>query len=464
MLGGTIEAAAGARPPREGPSVTCPAVDLEEGPDDEVPPYRAPLPPSDRLWRHPSEVGGSGAGASTTPRGGRTGRPPWVVALVAGGVGACVAVGVMAVFGLLDHKIVERLVVEREAVAPAASTVSTPSASLASVVAEAKPTVARIEVGGLIGSASGSGVLFRDDGYLITNAHVVSDASVISVILADGSQHEATLVGSDTESDIAVVKIDGTGYPTALFGQASTLQVGQQAIAIGSPLGLEGGPTATVGIISALDRTVQTHGGDEPLTGMIQTDASIAAGSSGGGLFDTNGVARGNHDRSRDHRVRHRGARVRHPGRGGPRVAEQLVTDGKVARVWLGVRGADMSTTAEQGHGTEGGAMLREVIAGGPAAVAGLQSGDVITRIGDVDVTSMSGLVVALRDHKPGETVAVTYVRGGQPSTVNVVLAREAVTSRRRERRLLELDNRCCAHPAAQLRRPSLTPDRGARA
>ena len=84
-----------------------------------------------------------------------------------------------------------------------------------------------------------------------------------------------------------------------------------------------------------------------------------------------------------------------------------------------------MATSAEQDHGTDGGAMLREVIAGGPAATAGLQSGDVITRIGDVDVTSMSGLVVALRDHQPGETVAVTYVRGGQPTTVNVVLAQK---------------------------------------
>ena len=423
MLGGTIETAAGARPRREGPSVTCPAVDLEEGPDDEVPSYRAPLPPSDRLWRHPSEVGGSGAATSTTPRRGRTGRPPWVVALVAGGVGACVAVGVMAVAGLLDHKIVERLVVEREAVAPAASTVSTPSSSLASVVAEAKPAIARIEVGGLVGSASGSGVLFRDDGYVITNAHVVSDASVISVILADGTQHEGTLVGSDSESDIAVVKIDGNGYPTARLGQAATLQVGQQAIAIGSPLGLEGGPTATVGIISALDRTVQTHGGDEPLTGMIQTDASIAAGSSGGGLFDTNGSLVGITTAVAITESGTEGLGFAIPIEQARNVAEQLVTDGKVARVWLGVRGADMATSAEQDHGTDGGAMLREVIAGGPAATAGLQNGDVITRIGDVDVTSMSGLVVALRDHQPGETVSVTYVRGGQPTTVNVVLA-----------------------------------------
>jgi len=348
-----------------------------------------------------------------------------VVALVAGGVGACVAVGVMAVAGLLDHKIVERLVVEREAVAPAASTVSTPSGSLASVVAEARPAIARIEVGGLIGSASGSGVLFRDDGYLITNAHVVSDASVISVVLADGSQHEGTLVGSDAESDIAVVKIDGTGFPTARFGQASTLQVGQQAIAIGSPLGLEGGPTATVGIISALDRTVQTHGGDEPLTGMIQTDASIAAGSSGGGLFDTNGSLVGITTAVAITEAGTEGLGFAIPVEQARTVAEQLVTDGKVARVWLGVRGADMTTTAEQDHGTDGGAMLREVIAGGPAATAGIQSGDVITKIGDVDVTSMSGLVVALRDHKPGETVAVTYVRGGQPTTVNVVLAQK---------------------------------------
>jgi putative serine protease PepD len=435
MLGGTIEPEAGARPPRASPSVTSPAVDLEEGPDDETSSYRAPLPPSDRLWRHPSEVGGevgSGVGEPTAVsaeatsglRDARASRP-WVVTLVASGVGACVAVGVMAVFGLLDHKVIERLVVEREAVTPAAATVSLPSGSLTAVVASAEPAVARIEVGGLVGSASGSGVLFRDDGYLITNAHVVSDASVISVVLTDGSRHDATLVGADTDSDIAVVKIDGNGYPTVLFGQAATLQVGQQAIAIGSPLGLDGGPTATVGIISALNRTVQTHGGNEALTGMIQTDASIAPGSSGGGLFDTNGALVGITTAVAITESGTEGLGFAIPVEQARKIAEQLVTDGKIARVWLGVRGADMTTSAEQDHGTEGGAMLREVIAGGPAATAGLQSGDVITKIGDVNVTTMSGLVVALGDHKPGDTVAVTYVRNGQPTTVNVVLSQK---------------------------------------
>ena len=152
------------------------------------------------------------------------------------------------------------------------------------------PPIARIEVGGLVGSASGSGVLFRDDGYLITNAHVVSDASVISVILggrlaARGDARRQRHRERHRRREDRRHRLPDR----VLSDRRPRLQVGQQAIAIGSPLGLEGGPTATVGIISALDRTVQTHGGDEPLTGMIQTDASIAAGSSGGGLFDTNG-------------------------------------------------------------------------------------------------------------------------------------------------------------------------------
>ncbi len=276
---------------------------------------------------------------------------------------------------------------------------------------------------GAIGAASGSGVLFRDDGYLITNAHVVSDATAINVILADGSQHEGSLVGTDPDSDIAVVKIGGSGHPIALLGQAATLQVGQTAIAIGSPLGLEGGPSVTLGVISALNRTVDTHGGDAALTGMIQTDASIAAGSSGGGLFDTNGALVGITTAVAITESGTEGLGFAIPIEEARRVAEQLVTDGKVVRVWLGVRGADMSTSAEQDHGTEGGAMLREVVVGGPAATAGLLSGDVITRIDDVDISSMSSLVVALRSHQPGETVMVTYRRGGAESTVNVVLA-----------------------------------------
>jgi S1-C subfamily serine protease len=329
----------------------------------------------------------------------------------------------MAVFGMLDHKIVERLVIEREAVAPAAATVSTPSASVASVVENAAPAIARLEVLGTIGAASGSGVLFRDDGYLITNAHVVSDATAINVILADGSQHEGSVVGSDPDSDIAVVKIGGSGHPIALLGQAATLQVGQTAIAIGSPLGLEGGPSVTLGVISALNRTVDTHGGDAALTGMIQTDASIAAGSSGGGLFDTNGALVGITTAVAITESGTEGLGFAIPIEDARRVADQLITDGKVVRVWLGVRGADMSTGAEQDHGTEGGAMLREVVAGGPAATAGLASGDVVTRIDDAEISSMSSLVVALRSHHPGDTVMITYRRGGTESTVSVVLA-----------------------------------------
>jgi S1-C subfamily serine protease len=356
----------------------------------------------------------------TTPRGSR---PPWLLALVGGGVGACLAVGVLGLFGMLDNKVIERVVIEREAVTPAAATISTPSSSLASMVKEATPAIARIEVIGAISAASGSGVFFRDDGYLITNAHVVADAGAINVTLADGSEHEGTLVGADEDSDIAVVKIDGSQLPIARLGDTVTLEVGQQAVAIGSPLGLEGGPSVTVGVISALNRTVDTHGGAAELTGMIQTDASIAAGSSGGGLFDTNGTLVGITTAVAVTESGTEGVGFAIPIVEARRVAEQLVTDGKVVRVWLGVRGADMSTGAEQNHGTEGGAMLREVIAGGPAATAGLASGDVVTKIGDVDVSSMSGLVAALRAHQPGETLPITYRRDGVESTVNVVLA-----------------------------------------
>ena len=400
-------------------------MELDEGPDDEVPSFRAPLPPSDRLWRHPSEMGGEVTAphpaVAARPRG--SGRPPWLVALVGGGIGACVAVGVLALSGKLDNTVVERLVIEREAVVPAAATVSAPSGSVEAVVEKATPTIARIDVTGPIGAASGSGVLFRDDGYLITNAHVVADSTLINVVLADGSQHEGTLVGSDEDSDIAVVKIGGSGYPVALLGHAATLQVGQPAIAIGSPLGLEGGPSVTQGVISALNRTVETHGGAAALTGMIQTDASIAAGSSGGGLFDTNGTLVGITTAVAINESGTEGLGFAIPVEDARRVAEQLITDGKVARVWLGVRGADMSTGAEQDHGTEGGAMLREVVPGGPAATAGLASGDVITKINDEAVDSMSSLVVALRDHRPGDTVMITYRRAGVESTVNVVLA-----------------------------------------
>ncbi len=136
----------------------------------------------------------------------------------------------------------------------------------------------------------------------------------------------------------------------------------------------------TVGIVSALNRTVRTHGGDAPLGGMIQTDASIAAGSSGGGLFDANGTLIGITTAVALTESGTEGLGFAIPVEEARRVAEQLVNGGTVARVWLGVRGADMTTDAEQMLGTPGGAMLREVVEGGPAAVAGLAAGDVITK------------------------------------------------------------------------------------
>ena len=186
------------------------------------------------------------------------------MALATGALGAGVAVGLLALTGALDQTVVERIVVEREAVGARRGDLD-PSRrrSVAEVVRDATPAIVRIEVIGTGGAASGSGVMFRNNGYLITNAHVVDGATRVNVVLADGTEHDGTIVGADPDSDVAVVKIDGTGLPTALLGKASSLEVGQPAIAIGSPLGLEGGPSVTVGIVSALEphacaRTVPT--------------------------------------------------------------------------------------------------------------------------------------------------------------------------------------------------------------
>lgn len=428
MLGGTAKSPPGGVVDPEGavtaarPIGNLPDVEVDEGPEEEPSGFRQPLPPSDRIWRHPSEVGtGEPSRAMGAPPPARS-RPSWPMALATGALGAGVAVGLLALTGALDQTVVERIVVEREAVVPAAAASSPPAASIAAVVRDATPAIVRIEVIGTGGAASGSGVLFRNNGYLITNAHVVDGATRVNVVLADGTEHDGTIVGADPESDIAVVKIDGTGLPTVLLGRASSLEVGQPAIAIGSPLGLEGGPSVTVGIVSALNRSVRTHGADTPLGGMIQTDASIAAGSSGGGLFDANGTLIGITTAVALTESGAEGLGFAIPVEEARRVAEQLVNGGTVARVWLGVRGADMTTDAEQLLGTPGGAMLREVVEGGPAAVAGLSAGDVITKLGDVEIDSMSALVVTLRSYIPGETVPVTYLRDGVAQTATVTL------------------------------------------
>jgi putative serine protease PepD len=276
-----------------------------------------------------------------------------------------------------------------------------------------RPAIVQIEVEGDNLKASGSGVILRSDGHVLTNQHVVEGANDITVVMSDGTEHKGKLVGGDMDSDIAVIKIEGGSFPTAVLGTATNLKVGNQALAIGSPLGLAGGPSLSVGVVSALGRQVDSSDGP-PLLDMIQTDAPIAPGSSGGALCDSTGAVIGITTAIAVSDVGAEGLGFATPIDIARDVAEQLITTGKVVHVWLGIEGEDGLNNA--------GALVRKVRAGSPAADAGVKERDVITSVEDRKITSMAGLVVALRSRKPGQVVKLGLVRDGKPVTVQATL------------------------------------------
>lgn len=271
--------------------------------------------------------------------------------------------------------------------------------------------------------SSGSGVVISEDGYIVTNNHVVEGQESLAVIFADGSRRDATLVGTDPLNDLAVMKVDGEVPAVAALGDSDALQPGETAVAIGSPLG-NFKNSVTVGVISALNRTV---GGDSP-EGMIQTDAAINNGNSGGPLLNIRGEVIGINT------LVVRGAGISAapaeglgfavPSNTVKTVTEQLIANGKVNYPYLGVLYGmiDAETAADRDLPVQNGALLSEVQSDGPAAAAGLQNGDIITA---VDGTALDGTVSLrqlLLQQKPGDTVTLEVLRDGQTRSFEVQL------------------------------------------
>jgi S1-C subfamily serine protease len=390
------------------------------GPDDPTDDVRfsVPPPPDDRLWRHPSELRVLGLG-----RGDQRRSPVWLV-LAAGVAGALVTLGVLALLGRLGEG-EDRAdpAVIREAARPAAAPLAG-SASVVRIAEEVRPAIAKVRVRGDDAASSGSAVLYRDDGHLLTNAHVVEGADAIEVSLADGSMHEASVVGTDQLTDIAVLRIataaDGRPYPTAVLGTAVDLAVGQPVVAIGSPLGLAGGSSVTTGVVSALGREVEAEG--TSLLDMVQTDAAISPGSSGGALVDGTGAVIGITTAVGVSEVGAEGLGFAVPVDVARSVAEEIITTGRAVHVWLGVTGSDLDRRSAEELGVRGGARVEQVVDGSPADEAGVVPSDVVVAVEEEPVASMSALVIALRERDPGDEVALEVLRDGDRRQVTVAL------------------------------------------
>ena len=381
-------------------------------PDDEPQPYRDPPPPDDRLWRHPSEMG---------PKRSPVRRQLWAVGIASALAASVISTTLAVVAGtLLDAGEDSGPAVDTSSVLPLPG----PSTSKADVVAIAdrvRPAIAQLKVErGRTGS--GSGVLFRADGHLLTNAHVVDGATSVAVVLSSGKEFAARVVGSDAESDTAVVKIDGGPFPVAELGTTTDLKVGQEAIAIGSPLGLTGGPSVTVGVVSALHRTVRTRGG-QSLTDVVQTDAPIAPGSSGGALLDAGGRVIGITTAVAVTDTGAEGFGFATPIDTARNVAEQLITTGKVVTVWLGVEGSDLDGATARDLNVDGGAMIERVKSDSPAERSGLAARDVVVGVDGRPVKSMGMLAVAVRAHRPGDVITLDFVREKQHHGIKVSVA-----------------------------------------
>ena len=271
-------------------------------------------------------------------------------------------------------------------------------------------------------TGAGSGIIISPDGYIVTNNHVVEGANKVTVTLSDGNTFEASVVGTDAQTDLAVVKIDASdlSYLHFLSNSLGQLSVLDPVIAVGNALALPGGPTWTTGVVSNLGRSIQEDTG-VVLNDIIQTDAAINAGNSGGPLLDEAGqvvginVAIASNAENIGFAISTDTAIP---------VVESLIAEGKVVRPWLGVSVTTVTPTIQQYYNlsVSAGALITNVASGSPADKAGLRAGDVITKIGDEDINTAAELSPAIGSHQIGDQIEIVYYRGNAQQVVSATL------------------------------------------
>ncbi|MBQ3258239.1 MAG: trypsin-like peptidase domain-containing protein [Oscillospiraceae bacterium] len=275
--------------------------------------------------------------------------------------------------------------------------------------------------------ASGSGFIFSDDGYILTNHHVISGASSVTVTMYDGSTYDAVIVGYDASNDIAVLKIDATGLTPVVLGDSDTINVGDTVVAIGNPLG-ELTFSLTSGVVSALDREVTFSNGTR--MDLIQTDCAINSGNSGGALFNTYGEVVG--ITNAKFSSSGSGASIDNIGFAIPMnsirdIVASIIEEGIVAKPYIGVSVASVSEEVKS-YGLPAGASVQAVESDSPAEKAGLLRNDIITEANGTDITTSSELVDIVGDCAPGDTLTLKVFRNGESITVEVTIG-EKVTS-----------------------------------
>jgi serine protease Do len=274
-------------------------------------------------------------------------------------------------------------------------------------------------------TVSGSGVFISQDGYILTNNHVVEGVKEVNIVLSDGTQQKATIVGTDMYADLAVLKTSGRIPAAATLGNSDVLKPGESVIAIGSPLG-DFKNTVTVGVVSATGRSIDTGQGYQ-IEGLIQTDAAINQGNSGGPLVNLAGQVIGINTliiRSANSGSVAEGLGFAIPANTARAVAEQIMQKGYFSRPYLGVRWQSISPDIANAYNlpVKWGAYVTDVTANSPAGKAGLQADDIIVQIGDIPIDETHSYINVLFQFKPGDQVTVVVVRNGQKQNLQVTL------------------------------------------
>jgi S1-C subfamily serine protease len=330
-----------------------------------------------------------------------------------------------------EFKISERQIVVTEKVTPEALEKMHAGDPVVSVARKVKPAVVFIRTQevvsnlfheGLRATGEGSGVIYKSDGYILTNEHVVRDAREITVVLASGEDLKGKIIGSDLETDLAVIKVDKTGLPVASLGSTRNVEVGELAVAIGAPFGFEF--TVTSGVISALNRNVSDSESGRTYTDLIQTDAAINPGNSGGALTNGLGQVIGINSLIISTVGGSQGVGFAIPIDLARSIADQLIAEGKASHPYIGILGQTVDEDVAQRFGlaVQKGAMITDVVEPSPASKAGLAQGDIIIEFDGTKINSMEELIAAIRSKRVGDKVRVVYLRGKERRTAELTL------------------------------------------
>jgi putative serine protease PepD len=358
-----------------------------------------------------------------------------LIAIIAGVVGALVILMLMpAVFGVNPYNLLRGRVKnethEEVSLPKQVTNVVSPTQGTADVTAIASkviPSIVNVDVripGG--GEGIGSGVIYTADGSIITNNHVVAGGGSITVTLATGQDIPASVVGTDAQNDIAVIKINKNSLPPIQVGDSANLAVGQLVVAVGSPLGFT--QTVTSGIISALHRNVgepaASGSSNNILTDLIQTDAPINPGNSGGALCDSRGAIVGINTLIASQSGGSQGIGFAIPINTAKGVADALIAKQPVSHPFIGVLGQSVNpdVAAQYKLPVSSGALVTSVVPGSSAEKVGIKAGDIITSAAGQQVKSIDDLIAAVRANAVGSTIPITYISGGQQKTANVAV------------------------------------------